>query len=120
MEVVEPSKLAYLCDSFCAAPNNITEGISDSQAAATAGCWTKWAKFCQGVALNPLRVLYQDLVLILNTFVRQYRIGAIAPRRHQVQYRTVQDAVRLIFQVLTAMGSPYPHLITQGELNICL
>ena len=40
MEAVDPSKQAHLCYSFCALAQNIAEGISASQAAATDGHWT--------------------------------------------------------------------------------
>ena len=74
---------------FCAATINISEGLSDSQAAAADGHWTKWAEFCQDVDLDTLLFLYRDLVPILNTFARQYRTGALTPRGRQVQPRTV-------------------------------
>ena len=71
MVVVNPSKQYCFCNSFCAAANNIAEGLSASQAAAADGHWMKWANFCQDVVLEPLLVLYWDPVPILNNFVRQ-------------------------------------------------
>ena len=71
MEAVEPSKRARLCNSFCAAAHDISEGVSASRFAAANGNWKKWAKFCQYMALDPLLVLYRDLVPIFNNFVRQ-------------------------------------------------
>ena len=42
------------------------------------------------MALDPLPILYRDSMPILNTFVRQYQIGDLAPSRHQVRYHTVE------------------------------
>ena len=66
------------------------------------------------MALNPLLVFYRDLLPILNTFARQYQIEALSPRRRQVQSHTVEDAVRLLGQVLAAMEAPDPRLTSQG------
>ena len=58
MKVLNPPKRDRFCDSFRTAANNITGGISASQAVAANGQWTKWVEFCQDVALDPLLISY--------------------------------------------------------------
>ena len=65
--------------------------------------WMKWAELCLDVNLNPLIILYMDMVTIFNTFTRQYHTGVLTPIRHQVRSCTVEDAVRPIGQVLVIM-----------------
>ena len=79
----------------------------------------KWANFCQDTELDPLLVLYRDLVPILSTFARQYWTGALTPSGRQVRSCTVGDAAWSIGQALTAMGAPDPCLTSQGNLYIC-
>ena len=69
-----------------------------------------WDEFCPEMSLEPLLVSYKDLVNILNTYMRQYHTGTLAPRGCQVRSRTVEDYVRLIVQGLAAMGAPEPRL----------
>ena len=68
MEAVYPSKRSRFCNSFRAVSNNITKVLSDGRAAASKGHLNKWSKFYREVALEPLLLLYQDPVPILNTF----------------------------------------------------
>ena len=72
MEAVDPSKQARFCNSFCAATQDIAEGLSASRSTAADGHWMKWDEFCQEIDLDPLLVLYRDPVPIFNTFVMQY------------------------------------------------
>ena len=48
----------------------LPKGLSASRAAAADGNWNKWADLYQDLALDPLLILYWDLVTILNTFMR--------------------------------------------------
>ena len=72
------------------------------------------------MALYYLPVLYRDTVLIINTFARKYRTGYLAPIIHQVQSRSVEDAICSIGQALADMGALDPRLKSQGELEIRL
>ena len=53
MEAVDPSKQARFCNSFCAATQDIAEGLSASRSAAADGHWMKWDEFCQEIDLDP-------------------------------------------------------------------
>ena len=72
------------------------------------------------MALDPLLVSYRYLYPIINTFVRQYRTGEIAPNGRQVQSHTVEDAVGSIGQALASLGTRDPYLTSQGDLYIRL
>ena len=113
MGVVYPSKRARFCDSFRAAASNISERLSDSQAASANGYFTKWSDFCPDVALDSLLVSYQDPVPILDTFAGQYRIGDLSPRVLQVKPCTVEDNTWSIEQATSTMRSPEPLLPRQ-------
>ena len=114
MEDVDPSKGARVFGIFRTVTQNIDERLSSSQSATANGPWKKWSEFCPDVDLNPLLVLYRGPVSILDTFVRQYRTGALAPSICQVQSRRVEDSVRSIVQGLAAMGGPDSRLTSQG------
>ena len=58
--------------------------------------------------LDPLIVSYRDPVLILNTFARKYRTGALSLSGRQVRSHTVEDFVQSIGQALAAMWSLDP------------
>ena len=72
------------------------------------------------MALDPLIVLYMYPVPILNTFVRQYKTGALSPRERQIRSHRVEYSIQSIGEVLAAMGALYPRLTGQGELDILL
>ena len=57
---------------------------------------------------------------ILNNFSQKYRTGAIASSKQQVQYCTVDNALRLNDQVPDAIGGRYPCLTIKRELHIRL
>ena len=46
MEAMDPSKRDCFCNSFRAAENDITKGLSTSQSTTSDGHWTNWAEFC--------------------------------------------------------------------------
>ena len=115
-----PASKLFSTLSFPTVAQDITKGLSASRATAADGHWMTWSEFCQNVALDTLLISYMDPVPILNTFVRQYRTESLAPSGHQIQSRTVEYAVRLVRQALTAMGDPDPCLTSKGELNIRL
>ena len=120
MVTVDPAKCTCFHDSFRAAADNIFKGLSTSRSAAADGYWRKWAILYREVSFNPLLVLYRYPVPIISAFARQYRTWGITPSVHQVKSHTVEDAVRSILQVLAALGTRYPRLTIQGELEISL
>ena len=67
------------CNTFCAATEDIAEGLSTGRDCTADGHWTKWAKNISRVALDPLLIGYKDPVSILNIFARDYRTGYITP-----------------------------------------
>ena len=90
-------------------------GIYFIQVSTGNGQWEKWSEFCRDVALNPILVSYQDPMPILNTYVRQYRTGSLAPIIRQVHSYTVEDVVWPIGQDLANMGSPGPASKVKGR-----
>ena len=78
-EAVDPSNIFRFFDSFHAVAQDITKGLSASQAAAANGHWPTWAKLYIYMYFEPPLVLYRDAVPILNTFMRQYQTGALYP-----------------------------------------
>ena len=67
------------CNTFCAAREYISEGLSTGRACAADGYSKKWANVFSRVALDPLLIGYKDPVPILNIFARDYRTGDITP-----------------------------------------
>ena len=120
MADVDTSARVRFCNTFCAATEDIAEGLSTYRAWTADGHWTKWDNFCSRVALDPLRIGYKEPVPILNTFARDYRTGDIAPTSSPVQSRTAEDAVRLIGQALVALGLADPRYGKDGKINIRL
>ena len=94
MSDVDTAARDRFCNTFCAATEDIAEGLSTGQACAADGHWTKWANFCSRVALDPLLIGYKDPVPILNIFARDYRTGDITPTSIPVRSRTASSAVR--------------------------
>ena len=84
MVTVEPINHTCFRDSFRAAAEEITNGLSNSRSDATNGHYTKWDEFFWDVSPKPLLVSYREPDLILNAFARQYRTGALSPIVHQV------------------------------------
>ena len=115
MADVDTASRVRFCNTFCAATEDIAKGLSIGRACAADGHWTKWANFCLGVALHPLIIGYKGPFPILNIFTLDYRTGDIAPTRGPVQSRTAKEAVRLIVQVLAALGFADPCL----RLQLC-
>ena len=105
MATVDPVAQTRFWHIFRSATEDIREGLSTGRATAADDHWTKWTYFCARVALDPLRVAYQDPVPILNTFARDYQTDKIAPDSRGVQSRTVEDAVRLIGQAIAMLGT---------------
>ena len=120
MADVDTAVRVRFCNTFCAATEDITEGLSTGRACAADGHWKKWANFCSRVALDPLLVGYKDPVPILNIFVQDYRTGDIAQRSSPVQSHTAEDAVRSIGQALAALGISDPCYGKDGKIDIRL
>ena len=85
MADVDTAARVRFCNTFCAATEDIAEGLSTGQACAADGHWTKWANFCSRVALNPLLISDKDPVPILNMLAQDYRTGDITPTSSPVQ-----------------------------------
>ena len=120
MANVDTAARDCFCNTFCTATEDIAEGLSTSRAYAADGHWTKWANFFSRVPLNPLLIGYKDPVPILNIFARDYRTGDITPTSSPVRSRTAEDAVRLIGQVLAALGLADPRYGKDGKIDIRL
>ena len=120
MADVETAARVRFCNTFCAATDDIAEGLSTGRACAADGHWTKWVNVCSRVALNPLLISYKYPVPILNIFARDYRTGDIAQTSGPVQYRMDEDAVRSIGQALAALGLADPRYGKDGNINIRL
>ena len=116
----DPSSFNCFCDIFLAAVNDIIKGLSTSQSAATDGQWKKWDNLWRYVSLDPLHIPFGYIVPILNAFSRKYLTSYIAPRRLQVQARIVEYSVWYIVQDISSLGTKYPCLTIQGELDIWL
>ena len=108
---VDTTKRTHFCDSFCAAVDNITKGLSISRASVVDGYWYKCFSFCRDMSLKSLLILYRYPFPILNAFAQKYRTREIAPRKCQVQSHTVEDFMRLISEALFCSGIqiPPPH-----------
>ena len=89
------------CNTFCAATEDIAEGLSTGRACTDDGHWTKWANFCSRVALEPQLIGYKDPVPILNFFARDYMMGDITPTSSPVRSRTAEDSVQSIVYMAT-------------------
>ena len=57
---------------------------------------------------------------ILQLFAYRYHNGALAPGRHPVRSRTVEDAIRALGQTYAGMGSVDPRLNQHGALDFRL
>ena len=91
--------------------------MSTGRSTTANGHWTKWAYFCARVALDHLLVAYQDPVPILNAFARDYLTVNIAPDSHGIQFRTVEDAVRLIRQAIVMLGAKDPRMTSTEKID---
>ena len=120
MADVETAARVRFCNNFCAAMEDIAEGLSTGQACAADGHWKKWAKFCSWVALDPLLIGYKDPFPILNIFAQDYRTRDITPTISPVRSRTAEDDVRSIGQALAALGLADPWYGKDGKINIRL
>ena len=115
---MEPAAGTAFCDIFRFAAENITEGLSEGGDASADGYWANWANFYQQVALDPLFGGYQDPIPILCTCVREYDCAKdITANSSNVRSKTVQDAVRSIAQMLTALGGRDPRLSHSGKID---
>ena len=96
MTTVDPPNCTRFRNSFRAAADYITKGLSTRRAAAANGNLENWAEFYRDMALDPLLISYRDPAPILKNSVSPYRTRVIAPSGRQVQSHKVEDAVRLI------------------------
>ena len=83
--------------------------------------WRLWESFCTSLDITPIPLpTSNNAIPLLQLFAQQYRTGAIAPGRHPVQSRTVEDAVQAVGQAYARMGSPGPRLNCHGKLDILM
>ena len=120
MADVDTAARDRFCNTFCAATEDIAEGLSTGQACAADGHWTKWANFCSRVALDPLLIGYKYPVPILNIFAWDCRTGDIAQTSSPVQSCTAEDAVQSIVQTLAALELANPRYGKDGKIDILL
>ena len=120
MADVDTAARKRLCNTLCAATEDIAKGLSTGRACAADGHWKKWANFFLRVSLDPLIISYNDPTPILNTFAQDYRTRDIDPTSGPVRSCTAEDAMWSIGQALAALGLANPRYRKDGNIDIHL
>ena len=107
---VDPTNHTSFRDSFHDVVDGITKVLYNSQSTTANEHWAKWAMFFRDVSLKPLLFLHRYMFPVFNVFTRKYSTWEIAPIKHQVCFRMVEDAVWYIGQEVVALGFKDPHL----------
>lgn len=108
-----------LCLDWGAVQEATARRVSRQRTASAHSSWQLWEQFCTSLNLSPYR-LARDPIPLLQLFAQRYRTGSIAPGRHAVRSRTVEDALRAVGQAYAGMGAPDPRLNTHGDVDFRL
>lgn len=108
-----------LCADWGAVLQATQRRVSTQRITSTSSSWQLWVSFCDSVGVDP-GTLPRDPVPLLQVFAQRLRAGTIAPGRHSVRSRTVEDAVRAVGQTYAGLGAPDPRLSRHGQLDFRL
>ena len=95
--------------------------VSPQRDRSARAAWVLWTSFCAtlGVSSN-LSDTPRDKVPVLQIFAHCYRTGSLSPCGRPVRSRTVEDAVRGVWQAFAGVGAVNPRLSTFGVVDIRL
>lgn len=117
MGTLDPNEAVSFRRDFGLAQADVAAGVVSSRAAASVGHWNTWCTYCHKIGVDPTLQEYEDPVPFIQVFMYRYRSGEIAPSRHRVRSRTVEDAVRSVGQTFATVGSPDPRLNYVGKID---
>jgi hypothetical protein len=121
LALASPAIRDEYCADWCALEATAAQRLSRQRGAnASCSAWRLWENICAQLQLDPYDLGSHDPMPLLLLFSQRYRTGAIAPGRHPVRSRTVEDAVRAIDQAYAQLGSPDPRLSTYGDVDFRL
>lgn len=82
--------------------------------------WRLWETFWATLQFDAHHLRDCDTMSLLHLFAQRYRTGTIAPGRHPVRSRTLEDAIRAVGQTYARLGAPDPRLNVNGEVDLRL
>ncbi len=119
MAHLDPAAVHQLHADWRSVLQTSTRRVSPNRVTSTSKSWQLWVQFCTDLGVAPNH-LPRDPVPLLQIFAQRLRDGAIAPGRHPVRSRTVEDALRSVGQTYAGLGAPDPRLSQHGHLDFRL
>jgi hypothetical protein len=105
---------------WCALTAATARRLSRQRNTNACSAWRLWENFCTTLNIQPTFLGSRNPMPLLLLFAQQYRTGSIAPGRHPVRARTVEDAIRAIGQRYARLGAPDPRLNIHGDVDLRL
>ena len=85
--------------------DTIRAGVTPKRARAHDLHWERWESFCYSLDVDPFVRDFDDAVPLLQVLGQRYRDGRLAPNKHPVRARTVEDALRAVGQKFSSLGA---------------
>lgn len=96
-----------------------SHAASPQRLASATSAWALWQAFCTSLGVNTFN-LGPDPIPLLQLFAHRYHSGSLAPGRHPVHSRTVEDVIGVLGQTYASMGAVDPRLNRHGALDLWL
>ena len=93
MDNATPVIREQYCADWCALTSATARRLSRQRNTNVCSTWRLWEDFCTTLNIQPMSLGSRNPLPILLLFAQQYRTGSIAPGRHPVRARTMEDAV---------------------------
>ena len=88
----------------------VRAGVNRTYTIKKDGHWKLWLEYCQRINIDPFFDGISDPVPYLQVFTHRFRHGRIAPRGQPVKAAAATDALRLVGQAFSSMGTHNPRL----------
>jgi hypothetical protein len=96
---------------------NIRAGVTLQRAKAQDKHWVRWNQFCLNNAIDPFLRCWEDPIPILQVFGHCYRDGRLATGKKPIRARAVEDALCVVDQAFTRVGSTYVRKDLRGNID---
>jgi hypothetical protein len=99
---------------------NIRLGITAKCSKSADAYWALWEAFCHKHNIDPFVQHCDDSMSIIQVFTQPYRDGRGAPKHSAVDSGTSEDAIHVVGQTFTLLGTAETNKDAFGEIYFCI
>ena len=120
LAAVPPSIRSDAKDTYNTAHKAVTKGLSTSRLRKDNTAWKQWDTFCTWLHIPKDLQDIKDKIQFLQIIAHKVRTGVLAANNKPIHNQSVDQYLRSVGQIFTAMGAPDPRLNSMGAIDFCL